>query len=180
MRKHLYRIKKKLYDILNMEEVAESIQRKHGGVKFMCKACELGKIIINECYERNISISTAKLQKLLVLMHGEHLAKYEKTLFPEQVLCWGCGVAIKEIEIKFLLHNFSTKERLPQQIAILNSEEAVIDDVLDKYGHMDVLELNKDIRLVELINMYPYKEGQRIVIPNDDIKKVFKDYGQRI
>ena len=151
-----------------------------GVSRFMCKACELGKIIINESSKRDVILSAAKLQKLLVLMHGEHLAKYDKPIFPENVLCWKCGVAIKEVELKFLLHDFADKERIPVNIAVLQSERVVMDTILDKYGHLDIVELNKDPRLVELVDQYPYVEGQKVIIPDNAIKKVFEDYDEKL
>ena len=35
--------------------------------KLMCKASEIGKIIINKCLNKGVFINTQKLQKLLVL-----------------------------------------------------------------------------------------------------------------
>lgn len=148
--------------------------------EFMCKACELAKVVINECYDREYPISTAKLQKLLVLMHGEHLAEYGKKLFDENVVCWRCGVAIKEIELKFLFHDFAKKDKLPVHIAVLKSEEDIMQRVLDKYGKLDVLDINNDYRLNELILLYPYKEGERVIIPNETIKRVFLNYGTKM
>lgn len=174
----LKRIWNILLDKEEMEEKAPDIMS--GANIYMCKACELAKVVTNECYERKYSVSAAKLQKLLVLMHGEHLAAYDKNLFPENVLCWKCGVAIKEVELKFLLHDFSKKERLPEHIAILKSEEAVMKKVLEKYGQLDVLEINKDRRLVELTTTYPYIEGEKVIIPNEAIEKVFLAYDEDI
>lgn len=151
-----------------------------GDIKFMCKSCELAKIITNECYNRSFPISAAKLQKLLVLMHGEHLAENDKVLFPENVVRWKCGVAIKEVELKFLLHDFSKKESMPEKIAVLKTEEIVIKKVLDEYGNQDVLEINKDRRLEKLTTLYPFVEGQKTIIPNEVIKKVFIDYGPKV
>lgn len=148
------------------------------GVKCMCKACELGKVVINRCFEKDYSISVSKLHKLLILMHGEHLAKYQKPLFPENVICWGCGVAIKEIEIEFLPYDFSSRERLPEYIAVLNSEKDVINSVLEQFGELDTYQLNCDPRLVELTTKYPYVEGCKTIIPNDEIQRVFTSHEQ--
>lgn len=146
----------------------------------MCKACELAKVVTNECYDKQYPISAAKLQKLLVIMHGQHLATYDKNLFPENVLCWKCGVAIKEVELKFLLCDFPKKEKLNINIAILKTEDEVMHQILDEYGACDVLEINKDKRLVELTNLYPYREGEKTIIPNEAIRNVFLDYGEKV
>lgn len=166
--------------LLDKDEMGEKALKTSSVNGFMCKACELAKVVTNECYDRNYSVSAAKLQKLLVLMHGEHLASYDKNLFPENVLCWKCGVAIKEVELKFLLHDFSKNEKLPEHIAVLKTEEAVIKKVLDKYGHMDVLEINNNKRLLELTRTFPYVEGKRVIIPNEAIKKVFLTYDEEV
>ncbi len=179
MKINLDKLKRIWNILLDKEELEEKAPVISLGVsEFMCKACELGKVVTNECNQKNYSLSAAKLQKLLVLMHGEHLAKFNKPIFPENVLCWKCGVAIKEVELKFLLHDFSEKDRIPVNIAILQTEDAVIHSVLDKYGSYDVVELNKDLRLQELTSQFPYVDGQKVIIPNDAIKKVFNDYGE--
>ena len=146
-------------------------------VKCMCKACELGKIVVNKCNEMNYGISAAKLQKLLVLMHGKHLADYGEELFPEDVIRWECGVAIKEIEMKFLQYDFSNKKYMPEHIAILNSERNVIDSILRESGQLDVFQLNSDPRLIQLTQKYPYIKGKKTIIENDEIKRVFMAYG---
>lgn len=172
---------RRIYNILrDVEETEEKRPLEIGVGRFMCKACELAKIVTNICYDKGYSVSAAKLQKLLVLMHGEHLAIYNKPLFPENVICWSCGVAIKEVDHEFLLHDFSQKERMPEHIAILQSEENVILDTLEKYGRFDIVGLKKDRRFVELTTEYPYVEGQKTIIPNDAIKRVFENYERSI
>lgn len=148
------------------------------GDNFMCKACELGKVVINRCREQNYNISISKLHKLLILMHGEYLAKYQKPLFPENVICWGCGVAIKEVEIEFLPYDFSSDEYLPEYIAVLNSEKEIINNVLEQFGNLDIFEIKADPRLMELVTKYPYIEGSKTIIPNEEIQRVFVSYGQ--
>lgn len=145
----------------------------------MCKACEMAKIITNRCYENNYSVSAAKLQKLLVLMYGECLSRYNEPLFPENVVCWKCGVAIKEVELKFILHNFAQKEYLPQNIAVLQYEEIVIDKVLSQCGQADVVEINSVPRLRILVDSFSYTPDSKIIIPNEAIKKVFFIYDKK-
>lgn len=138
----------------------------------MCKACELGKIVVNICIKNNIEINTAKLQKLLVLMHGEHLAKYSQPLFPENVLIWKCGVAIEEVDTQFREFGGGFTTEFPAKLAVLSSENQIIKNVLINYGNKDVFELNNDYRLKYLKDKF-YQSNQSVLINNDEIRQVF-------
>lgn len=142
----------------------------------MCKACEVGKHVVNICVERKYSINTAKLQKLLTLMHGYHLKSYNEPLFPENIVLWPCGVAIKEVDEKFREFAKSfPQDKLPALLALLESEETVIEKVIDEFGNKDVFNINADSRLKMLSEGYsPERKGE--VIDNEKIKKVFSNY----
>ena len=141
----------------------------------MCKACELGKIVVNMCLDKQWEIDTAKLQKLLVLMHGLYLAKNKEPLFSENVLIWDCGVAIKEVDKQFREFGGGFCERMPAQLATIRTEQEVIDKVLERYGDKDVFEINEDIRLKKLKDDY-YDPTTSVSIDNDEIRKVFEKY----
>ncbi len=141
----------------------------------MCKACELGKVVVNRCLRKGYDIDTAKLQKLLVLMQGVHLARYNQELFPENVIMWPCGVAIKEVDVQFRSFSTGFKEELEIFIAVLDSENDVINYVIDKYGMKDVFELRQDPKLSALVIDY---DDTRIneIIDSATIRKVFVTY----
>lgn len=49
--------------------------------KVGCMATKFGKIVANKCLDRNISLTTLKLEKLLILMQVEYIRKTEKAFF---------------------------------------------------------------------------------------------------
>lgn len=140
----------------------------------MCKACELGKYVINKCLEKQQSINTAKLQKLLVMMQCKHLAKYGQPLFPENIVTWKCGVAIQEVNNDFKKYALGCKEKQEVFIAILNSEETIINQVIEEYGDKTAVAINNDPRLQYLWEKV-YEEGRSNIIELSMIQAVFKD-----
>lgn len=138
----------------------------------MCKASELAKYTINECLSRNFKIDTPKVQKLLVLMCGEYLAKYDTPLFPEDIEMWDCGVAIRKVNKDFDTYIFGIDKQQECYLALLNNEIEVIHNIVDRYGNNDVFEISQDERLVKLKEKY--YDLRPTVIPIDFVKKVFK------
>ena len=108
----------------------------------MCKASEVGKIVVNKCLERTLSINTQKLQKLLVLIQVECIQKSKQPLFSEDIRVWDCGVAIKEVDTDFRSYGTAFSEILEEKIILLDSEKEYIDDILNRYGNLSASELN--------------------------------------
>lgn len=112
------------------------------GDYIMCKAAEVGKIVINKCNKSNLAISSQKLQKLLVLMQVDCIQKCQKPLFKEDIKIWSCGVAIKEVDDEF---KGLGGEEVPDQVEYINlleQEEKSVNKILSLYGTMDAIELN--------------------------------------
>ena len=99
----------KTHNDWKIETTVVEIKRSH----IMCKAAEVGKIVINKCIDRKLFINTQKLQKLLVLMQVECIKRSNKVLFKEDIVVWNCGVAIKEVDIEFASEaiGFSSKQQ---------------------------------------------------------------------
>lgn len=110
--------------------------------KIMCKAAEVGKIVINKCIDLNLFIDAQKLQKLLVLMQVDCIRKSKKPLFKEDIRIWDCGVAIKEVDEEFrgLGGPFAAKQE--EYIILLEQEEKSVNKILEQFGKLDALELN--------------------------------------
>lgn len=142
---------------------------------FMCKVCELGKVVVNLCLYNGFNIDTAKLQKLLVLMHGIHMVKYNEPLFPENVLVWDCGVAIEEVDTQFREFGGGFTTKFSAKLAVLNSEAQVIEEMLVKHGNKDVFELNNDKRLKYLKDKFHIPK-KSVLVGNDEIRKVFMNH----
>lgn len=122
------------------EERLSPNERKNG--KIMCKAAEVGKIVVNKCLDRGLFINTQKLQKLLVLMQVECIRRSKKPLFKEDVRVWDCGVAITEVNTEFSSYGEEFTEKIEEFITLLEAEEESVNYVLEHYGHMDAYELN--------------------------------------
>ena len=151
--------------------VSKYIGRKNN---WMCKASEVSKVVINKCLSRGLSLTAPKLQKLLVVMQGTCLAEYDKEMFKEEVLAWSCGVAIKEVYSDFKDYNFKESEKLQAYVVLLDYEDIIIDEVLDKFGDKDAITINADYRLSKLVKMF-YEEGKSNIIPKNIIKDIFAD-----
>lgn len=109
----------------------------------MCKAAEVGKIVINKCLDKNIFINTQKLQKLLVLMQVECIRTSGKPLFKEDIREWKCGVAIKEVDEEFSNYGQVITCKQEEFISLLDAEEKSVNYVIDNYGDKDAFELNE-------------------------------------
>lgn len=111
------------------------------GGKIMCKACEVGRIVVNKCLANGLYINTQKLQKLLVLMQVECVIQNKKCLFEEDIVIWDCGVAIKEVDAAFRGNGTGFTEGQTEYITLLKTEEKCVDFVISRYGHMNATEI---------------------------------------
>lgn len=115
---------------------------KLNGDYIMCKATEVGKIVINKCINEGLFIDAQKLQKLLVLMQVECIKKSKKPLFKEDIRIWDCGVAIKEVDEECRGIGGAFTEKQIEYINLLEQEEKSVNKILELYGTMDAIELN--------------------------------------
>lgn len=126
---------------------------QHHGGKIMCKAAEVGKIVVNKCLDAKIFINTQKLQKLLVLMQIECVRRSNKVLFKEDIVVWDCGVAIKEVDFEFSAEATGFSEHLPVYIALLDKELESVNYILEKYGNNSAREISQLEIIHELISL---------------------------
>ena len=132
------------------------------GYGIMCKASEVGKIVINKCIDLNLSIDVQKLQKLLVLMQVECIKLSGKPLFKEDVRIWNCGVAIKEVDEDFRFNENAFQNRHLVYINLLDAEEIAVSNIINQYGQMDAAQLNSLPVAVRVINLGVKKEGDTV------------------
>lgn len=145
----------------------------------MCKASEVGKIVVNKCLERNIPINTQKLQKLLSLIQLESIKESGLPLFSEDIRVWDCGVAIKEVDEDFRASGTKFREKQVVNIVLLNSEESYIDTVLSRWGHLSAEDLNSLQPNQQVIKLGEIREGDTIPhISAERLTEVFsRGYG---
>lgn len=110
--------------------------------KYMCKASEIGKIIVNKCLQNGIEINTQKLQKLLVLVQVECIRDSGFPLFSEDISFWDCGVVIKEVDEDFRQFGIQFTTGFEENIILLDSEMQYIDNVINIYGNLTASQLN--------------------------------------
>lgn len=130
--------------------------------KTMCKASEIGKIVVNKCLSKGIAINTQKLQKLLVLIQVECIRRSGFAFFPEDIRVWDCGVAIKEVDEDFRANGAGFNEEQIVNIVLLMSEENYIDAILDNYGKLPAFELNELPVNQRVISLGITREGDKV------------------
>lgn len=133
----------------------EEFWMQYCGGRIMCKAAEVGKIVINKCLDKGLPIDVQKLQKLLVLMQVECIKRSGKPLFVEDIRIWDCGVAIKEVDEEFRSVGvaFGADDRQVEFINLLIREKESVDTILDLYGNMNALELNALPMIQNILNL---------------------------
>ena len=109
----------------------------------MCKAIELGKVVVDVCLDREIMLNTSKLQKLLFYMQKTSLKQNEQICFEENIIALECGPAIDAIRQYFCSYNigFTLNDKQNAQLVLLDDEKAILEDVLILYGKMSPMEL---------------------------------------
>lgn len=128
--------------------------------KLTCMASEFGKIVANKCLDKNISLNTLKLEKLLILMQVECIRKTKKALFKETIIVPNqYNSKIKEVDEDFLpyaagMNMIPNDTRFCYYTMFLMKQEEVVDSIIDRYGNLDSWELEKteDIQLMHKIS----------------------------
>lgn len=150
------------------KSTGDCIERKKRG-RIMCKAAEVGKIVINRCLDAGIFVDAQKLQKLLVLMQVECIKRNRKPLFKEDVRIWNCGVAIKEVDEEFRGLGEPFFEHQEEYINLLDGERQSVDYVLKLYGNYDALEINSLPIIQKVISLGVITDGSSVPHVNYNI-----------
>lgn len=126
---------------INQKNIKETVKMQSGS-RIMCKASEIGKIIVNKCLQNGIEINTQKLQKLLVLVQVECIKDSGFPLFSEDIRIWDCGVEIKEVDEDFRQFGTQFTTEFNENIVLLDSEMQYIDNIINTYGSLTASQLN--------------------------------------
>lgn len=146
------------------------------GDYIMCKAAEVGKIVVNKCLDSGIFINTQKLQKLLVLMQVECVKRSNKVLFKEDIVIWDCGVAIKEVDLEFSSEATGFSAHQQEYIALLDKELESVNFILSTYGSKSAYEISQLELIKELLS-----EGNPITdsgVPHISANMILEKYGK--
>ena len=138
-----------------------------------CSASEMGKMLANMCNEKGVYISTAKLQKLLIIAHGVTMAVYKTPLFFERVSLTEHGVSIKEVEEDFKYEIKYDKE-FKTFVLVQACQRKVLDDVIEYYGKFDSFELS-DLKEMRKISKFLEEGEHSLAETNEKIMTVFAE-----
>jgi uncharacterized phage-associated protein len=146
----------------------------------MYSVLEIADEILKIAKRKGVELTPMQLMKLVYIAHGWSLAILEKDLFSDRIEAWKYGPVIPVLyqatkrfgrkSIPFEL--ISDEEPSPLKTA----EQSFLEDVFDKYGHLDGIQLSSlthkketpwDLRYVP--------DMQNIEIPDDLIKQHYKD-----
>jgi uncharacterized phage-associated protein len=112
-----------------------------------------------------------RLQKLLYYSQGWFLAWTGQRLFPEDFQAWVGG------PVQPLVWKTITKRELPAKVASDATARAVVDAVLDFYGHLSGIELSalthSESPWVEARGDLPASMGSKRLVPVDSIRRHF-------
>ncbi len=147
--------------------------------KCLSEVSEKGKVVINRAIDKGYAIGSYKLKQLLIIMQGMMLLKYDAPFFRQNIIALGNTLLtienLDELD-EFLVDSTSFKEKIQEYIILLDRDNHIINEVLDKYGKYDVFELMNQPELQQLIKLCTKEDGSRCLIPNKLIKDIFRDY----
>ena len=143
----------------------------------LCQASEKGKIIINKCINKDLFINTLKMEKLLILVHGNMLAQYNKPFFNENVVTYGRGLIIEEVDRDFLEGAVFFNKRYTEYVTLLDKEEEMVDRIIKLYGSLRVYDLNQLSFLKKIEDKYA-TSNMKSIISNEAIKEAFTLFPQ--
>jgi len=106
-------------------------------------ALVIGSVIINECLKREYKINTSKLMKLLYYMQKLHVQKYGEPMFTNEIIAGESGPYIDDIMRFYHYGVLGFKEKVEQEIILLDTHEDVASIVLDEMGSLTPIEIMK-------------------------------------
>jgi uncharacterized phage-associated protein len=150
----------------------------------MCKVTDIAKYFIKKGIDDGDPITQLKLQKIIYIAHGFHLAIKEKELFKEKIKAWKFGPVVPEL---YKIYSIYGNSPIDNSFEFLTGslENFNIDN--DKISLLDqVWNITKNLNTTQLVNWTHakdgpwykyYKEGELdTVLPNDEIKEYFKKF----
>jgi len=145
--------------------------------KILSEVSEKAKVVVNRCFLYGYEIEPVKLQYLLILMHGTMLALYNKVFFKQNIYVQEERIFIDETEKFFLQKEITSNRLLKEQFLLPHYEEQIINEILEKYGNVEVATLKELLPLKMLSEVCSEEEASKmVVVPNELIKEVFIYY----
>ena len=130
---------------------------------------------VNLCLEKGCSISTAKLDRLMVLFKCIMIGKYNKEPFRENIELRNGKLVVRGIERDFLVGATGFNEKLSEIIPFLELEGKVLKKVIEIYGDLEAFEIEKISGIESLTKLCEKKKIIRV--PRHFIEMIFSKEG---
>lgn len=102
--------------------------------KEIYSAMDISNYIIYKCNQENIFINNLKLNKLLYFVQKEHLKKYNRILFIEDLLPYRYGASVENVYRVFKYYGRDNiNEPIDKLIDINKESKEIIDSIILKY-----------------------------------------------
>lgn len=110
--------------------------------KEIYSAIDISNYIIDKCNKENIFINNLKLNKLLYFVQKEHLKKYNRILFIEELLPYRYGVSVENVYRVFKYYGRDNiNEPIDKLIDINEESKEIIDSTILKYKDCKPMEM---------------------------------------
>ena len=133
--------------------------------KEIYSAIDISNYIIDKCNKENIFINNLKLNKLLYFVQKEHLKKYNRILFIEELLPYRYGASVENVYRVFKYYGRDNiNEPIDKLIDINEESKEIIDSTILKY---------KDCKPMEMVILSRKEESyKRAIKEKSDIIKI--------
>lgn len=110
--------------------------------KEIYSAMDISNYIIYKCNQENIFINNLKLNKLLYFVQKEHLKKYNRILFIEDLLPYRYGASVENVYRVFKYYGRDNiNEPIDKLININEESKEIIDSIILKYRKCKSMEM---------------------------------------
>lgn len=110
--------------------------------KEIYSAIDISNYIIDKCNKENIFINNLKLNKLLYFVQKEHLKKYNRILFIEELLHYRYGASVENVYRVFKYYGRDNiNEPIDKLIDINEESKEIIDSTILKYKDCKPMEM---------------------------------------
>lgn len=133
--------------------------------KEIYSAMDISNYIIYKCNQEDIFINNLKLNKLLYFIQKEHLKKYNRILFIEDLLPYRYGASVENVYRVFKYYGRDNiNEPIDKLIDINKESKEIIDSIILKY---------KDCKSMEMVILSRKEESYKKAIKEkSDIIKI--------
>lgn len=105
-------------------------------------AMDISNYIIYKCNQENIFINNLKLNKLLYFVQKEHLKKYNRVLFIEDLLPYRYGASVENVYRVFKYYGRDNIDEPIDKLIDINEEsKEIIDSTILKYKDCKPMEM---------------------------------------